>query len=129
MEETALTFNHIKKLENIKFPINITDKELKLAEKRGIYIYKNIQMLRDVATFMENPENILFFKKYMENKKYFDHIFSMLKIYEIITTTLNKKNNIECNAYHKLFLLYILINNPRYNYIIFKNNKLNSLCL
>lgn len=117
MEETSLTFQHLKKLENVNFPIHSI-----LSEKKGIQLYKTNQVLRDIATFMEHPESYSFFKKYLENETYFHHIFSILKLYDIITKNLLERN-IEFNAYHKIFLVYMLINNPKYNYLIFKNSR------
>lgn len=109
---------HLKKLQNINFYIN--DNDIKIAEKKGINLYKNNNVLRDLATFMENPESYTFYKKYLENSHYSYHMMCMIKVYEIITGILNKKTHTEFNAYHKLFLLYSIINNPKYNYLIFK---------
>ena len=117
--DLTTTFQHLKKLENIKFDID--ESQVKNAEKKGIQLYKEDNILRDIATFMEHPESYSFYKKYLISPEYTRYILSLLKVYEIISGIL-KKYDIEFNAYHKIFVLYILIHHPTYSRIIFKKH-------
>lgn len=108
-------FNHVDKLNNLSLKdIHIHSSS---SEKNGIRLYQKNQLLRDIATFMEHPESYSFYKKYI-NKNNICAILSLLKMYDKISEIL--KNNF--NAYHKIFLLYILLNHPIYSRIIFKKN-------
>lgn len=115
--DLTTTFQHLKKLENVKFDID--ELQVKNAEKKGIQLYKQDNILRDIATFMEHPESYSFYKKYLTSPEYTQFILSLLKVYEIISGIL-EKHNIEFNAYHKIFVLYILTHHPTYSRIIFR---------
>jgi hypothetical protein len=117
--DLSLTFQHLKNLENVDFKID--DFQIKNAEKKGIHLYKNDELLRDIATFMEHPENQNFYKKYFSDIDTFKAILSLMKIYEIISIIL-EKNGLEFNAYHKIYVLYLFMKNPLYSRIINKGS-------
>lgn len=120
---TDHTFQHLQKLEKIQFHV-----DEHLDEKKGLKLYKTNKILRDIATFMEHPESYSFYKNYMENKQHLHYILLLLKLYDIISNILVKKN-IPFNAYHKIFLVYTLLHNPKYSYLIFKYTKNSSSLL
>jgi len=118
--DTAFTFKHLEKLNNLKLE-NFASCHLEHAEKKGKHLYKENDLIRDIATFMEHPESFTFYKKYM-NAKNFNYVISLLKVYDMISKML-EKSSYEFNAYHKIFILYALLNNPNYSRIILKNTK------
>lgn len=101
--------DELEKLKNIKVP----DFPLHLA-KRGRELYKKNQLLRDVATFMEQPENYFFYKKYMCDTDRFHNILILLRLYEIISRCVDEN----MNGYYKIFILYYLLKHPTYGSII-----------
>lgn len=110
---------HVQKLGNLSIP-TIPESHLHWSEKRGIHLYRNNPFLRDIATFMEHPENYAFYKKYMEPEK-ISVLLSILKIYQSISSML-EKSAFPYNAYHKIFLLYTLLKNPNYSKFITGRN-------
>lgn len=87
--------------------------------KQGRKLYQTESLLRDVATFMESPENIHFFNKYMSNPERFKNVMLYLKMYQLITQYLDR-NNDTLNGYHKIFILYYLFHHPVYGSIFKK---------
>lgn len=86
------------------------------AEKKGISVYQTVPVLRDVATVMEYPEFYSFFEKYLSKPEKRAQILSLLKVYYWISQYLPE----DYNAYHKLFIIYTLLNHPDYSRLIFK---------
>ena len=119
--DISLTFQHIRNLENVNFQLD--ECQIKNAEKKGIHLYQTDKIFRDIATFMEHPESFNFYKNYIENQDNFKFIICLMKVYEIISKIL-EKHNMEFNAYHKLYVLYILLKNPTYSRLIRKSIEL-----
>lgn len=114
---------HIKNLDNLtraSIPPIVGDAQMRHAQKKGISLYRNDPFMRDIATFMEHPENRVFYEKYM-NPEGISTLLSILKVYSSISKVL-EKSNMEFNAYHKIFLLYSFLKNPNYSRFITKKS-------
>lgn len=124
-------FIHLNKIENLKptlqkeithsFNLN-SDNNIKNIEQQGKNIYKNINELKDISIVMEHPEFYKFYYKYMQDWKKFKYIIILMKIYDMISHILYKKDPLEekHNSYHKLFLLYNILKRPEYFRIMIK---------
>lgn len=97
--------SHIGHLKSV-----LLDEQPKFAQKKGIYVYQNFPVLRDVATVMEHPEFYSFYQKYLSKPEKRTQILSLLKVYRWISLYLPERYN----AYHKLFVLYTLLYHPKY---------------
>lgn len=107
-----MDLTHVQKLENLNLPIE--RRHLSGYERKGKFLYQNNKLFRDVATFMEQPENFQFYKKYMCDPQQYQQIMVYLKVYELITRFLDE----DINAYCKLYVLYYLLRHPTYGHLI-----------
>ena len=100
----------------------ITIRELSAAEKYGRAICNNSREFRDLSIVMEHPEFYQFYKKYMNNPEQLKRMLVLMKMYDMISAFLKKKDPTEehHNAYHKLVFLQKLLANPVYSRILFK---------
>lgn len=107
-----MDLTHIQKLENLKLPIDV--RYMSHYEHKGRLLYKTNTLFRDVATFMEQPENYQFYLKYMCDPERFQVIMVYLKLYEIISRFMSE----DINAYCKLYALYYILRHPVYGPVI-----------
>lgn len=77
---------------------------------KGRELYNNFPWLRDIATFMEHPESFHFYKTYLCNPNRFKKMIVYLRIYELISKHFGE----HLNGYHKIFILYRLVNHSVY---------------
>lgn len=129
-KELEKTFKHLKKIENLnicntsttKNIINFNSKKNINIELKGRHLYQTIPELRDLSTIMEHPEFYKFYYKYMQDLNKFKKMIVLMKLYDIISHYLYKKDPHEKyhNSYYKLVLIYNLVNSPEYSRILFK---------
>lgn len=129
-KELEKTFKHLKKIENLnicntsttKNIINFNSNKNINIELKGRHLYQTIPELRDLSTIMEHPEFYKFYYKYMQDLNKFKKMIVLMKLYDIISHYLYKKDPYEKyhNSYHKLVLVYNLVNSPEYSRILFK---------
>ena len=74
----------------------------------GKKIYNENLFLRDIATFMENPENRSFYCKYFTQRTRIEEVFFFLHMYHLIDT---QTSTHDLNGYQKLSLLTRFIDN------------------
>ena len=80
-------------MEHIVMEYISPSSDLTELETYGKQVYSENSFFRDIATFMENPENQQFYKKYMQTKSDMDQVVIFLHLYNIIT---------ECMSQHDL---------------------------
>ena len=59
-------------------------KDLSELEQHGQRIYKSNPFVRDIATFLENPENQQFYDKYMTDQNELEQTLLFLSVYNSI---------------------------------------------
>jgi hypothetical protein len=110
MELTSVNNNHISPILPILSQFcRFSRKE---AQKKGQKLYQKndkYNIFRDVATLMEHPEFYSFYKKYLIDPKKCEKIMFVLDIYDTISQYISKHCPDKYNAYHKIFLLYIIL--------------------
>lgn len=74
----------------------------------GKNIYNENSFLRDIATFMENPENRSFYMKYFTKRTRLEEVLFFIHMYHLIDTQTTKY---DLNGFQKLSLLTQFINN------------------
>lgn len=91
-------------------------------ENFGRCLYNKYQQLRDLSTVMEHPEFFNFYLKYLRKPDEFKRMLVLMKLYHMISKYMfeNDPTEDKHNAYHKLVMLYKLINNPIYYRILTK---------
>jgi hypothetical protein len=70
-------------------------KSLTLEESRGQHIYQSNPFIRDIATFMESPENREFYEKYMTNQSELEQTLLFLSVYHSICKKAPKLNGLQ----------------------------------
>lgn len=74
----------------------------------GRKIYTENPFLRDIATFMENPENRQFYTKYFTKRTQLEEVLFFLHMYHILD---EQTKSHDLNGFHKLSLLLKFIDN------------------
>lgn len=126
MDTAVVDFRHLDKIDNmssvvssVRLPTHSLE-ELKNIEKKGVRLYRTQPVLRDIATFMEHPENIAFYERYFTNEKYFNKTMSLLRLYRKISKCLDAHPAYNFNAYFKIFILYNILQNREYCRLLIK---------
>jgi hypothetical protein len=107
-----------KQLDLDLFPFISRLEPADVSQHTGQTIYKEFPMLRDIATVMEHPEFYRFYQTYLnpsdERKR--QQTLVLLRVYDWISQHLPERYN----AYHKLFVLYSLLNHPKYSRVLYE---------
>lgn len=102
----------LQKIDNIqqfvKVPTHLTLGDA----KRGRRLCEQYPILRDLAVFMENPENRVFIHRYMNSVENFQRMVHLMKLYETIDLAFEKRGLGDAWAWHKIFALYNLWRDP-----------------
>lgn len=122
-------FSHLEKIPNLDLSQHM--EIVRGAEKKGMELYKTIPEFRDLSTLMEHPEFYKIYYVYMQNFEKFKRMMVLMKLYDIISHELYRRDPEERyhNSYHKLVILYNLIRSPTFSRILLPKEKSNRLAI
>jgi hypothetical protein len=123
-------FHHINRIDELGKKMIVSENKTIIIpnkiEQEGKRLYKMYPEFRDLSTFMEHPEFLNFYNKYMNNPIRLKQMLVLMKMYNLIAKYMYENDPLEekHNAYHKLAILYRIITHPVYSRILFRKPKL-----